>query len=359
MRNRDHDKLEKIIKALDLKIHPRDLKAKDTTGLVHSIFSQWLPLASCTFSALVSNVPSPGTAQRKRIPKMLHPDLSYFGKAEPRTPLEHDLCAANTGPDARRCAYVSKMFAISRGELPEGKRREVTADEMRQRGREARERAQAVRDALNATGAIQEPAPGSAIKSADTGEPDAQPTARTEELTDAQKAEEVILGFARLYSGTLRVGQSINAILPKYDTTRAPTDAGNARHCKAVTIEGLYMMMGRDLIAVTEVPAGNVFAVRGLEGTVIRNATLCGLSAGSENALQADDIVNLAGINRLSSPIVRVALEPKNPSYMPKLVEGLRLLNQADPCVETMVQSTGEHVIVCAGELHLEVSADG
>jgi len=41
---------------------------------------------------------------------------------------------------------------------------------------------------------------------------------------------------------------------------------------------------------------------------------------------------------------------------MSKLVEGLRLLNQADPCVETLVQATGEHVILTAGELHLEVS---
>jgi ribosome assembly protein 1 len=41
---------------------------------------------------------------------------------------------------------------------------------------------------------------------------------------------------------------------------------------------------------------------------------------------------------------------------MPKLVEGLKLLNQSDPCVETLIQDTGEHVILTAGELHLEVS---
>lgn len=40
---------------------------------------------------------------------------------------------------------------------------------------------------------------------------------------------------------------------------------------------------------------------------------------------------------------------------MSKLVEGLRMLNMADPCVETLVQETGEHVILTAGELHLEV----
>ncbi len=40
---------------------------------------------------------------------------------------------------------------------------------------------------------------------------------------------------------------------------------------------------------------------------------------------------------------------------MPKLIRGMRLLSHADPCVETFQQSTGEHVILTAGELHLEV----
>lgn len=40
---------------------------------------------------------------------------------------------------------------------------------------------------------------------------------------------------------------------------------------------------------------------------------------------------------------------------MPKLISGLKLLSQSDPCVETFQQQTGEHVILTAGELHLEV----
>ena len=53
-------------------------------------------------------------------------------------------------------------------------------------------------------------------------------------------------------------------------------------------------------------------------------------------------------------PIVHVAIEPAHPSDMAKLTNGLRLLNQADPCVETLVQESGEHVIVAAGEVHLD-----
>lgn len=38
-----------------------------------------------------------------------------------------------------------------------------------------------------------------------------------------------------------------------------------------------------------------------------------------------------------------------------QLMEGLRLLNQADPSVEAYIQESGEHVIVTAGEVHAEV----
>lgn len=43
---------------------------------------------------------------------------------------------------------------------------------------------------------------------------------------------------------------------------------------------------------------------------------------------------------------------------MKKLVDGLRLLNQSDPCVEIMVQENGEHVIIAAGEVHLQKCLD-
>ena len=43
---------------------------------------------------------------------------------------------------------------------------------------------------------------------------------------------------------------------------------------------------------------------------------------------------------------------------MDSLVHGLKLLYQSDPCVEVLVQDTGEHVIVTAGEVHLQKCLD-
>jgi len=55
------------------------------------------------------------------------------------------------------------------------------------------------------------------------------------------------------------------------------------------------------------------------------------------------------------SPVVRVAVEPKNPSDLPKLVEGLKRLSKSDPMVQCFIEESGEHIIAGAGELHLEI----
>lgn len=55
------------------------------------------------------------------------------------------------------------------------------------------------------------------------------------------------------------------------------------------------------------------------------------------------------------SPVVRVAVECKNPNELPKLVEGLKRLSKSDPMVQVSIEESGEHVIAGAGELHLEI----
>jgi len=52
---------------------------------------------------------------------------------------------------------------------------------------------------------------------------------------------------------------------------------------------------------------------------------------------------------------VRVAVEPKNASELPNLVEGLKRLSKSDPCVQCYIEESGEHIVAGAGELHLEI----
>ncbi|KAG2123351.1 P-loop containing nucleoside triphosphate hydrolase protein [Suillus cothurnatus] len=342
--NPNTEKVAKIVTALNLKILPRDLRSKDSRQLLSTIFTQWLSLSTCIIQATIDVVPSPPVAQAIRIPKMLYPNI-FDKSVQPKNKLEQDLFTSNFAPDAVVVAYVSKMFAVAAKELPENKKRAVTADELCQRVRDVKE----TRD--NSTSVSEIPDPPRAG-------PESPPSTAPRETSDVSESE-IILGFARLYSGTIHTGSTIYCVLPKYNASLPPNHAHNVAHLIPAKVEGLYVMMGRELIPVDSVRAGNTFAIRGLGGKVYRNATLCapqsiGVPEGTDPIQIQDSLINIGGVTRTVSPIVRVALEPAVPSDMPKLVAGLKLLAQADPCVETFQQQTGEHVILTAGELHLE-----
>lgn len=223
---------------------------------------------------------------------MLYPDQDTDA-VEPQNKLERDLFTCNTDPSACVVAYVSKMFAVPTQHLPVNKKKEMTAEEMRAKGRAARE----ARAATGLTESIVEEA-----KPIDSQElPSATPKA--EGLEGLVEEDETLIGFARLFSGTLRPGATVCCVLPRFEKSQKP----NPTTLRAVKIGSLFTMMGRDLVPVNEVRAGNVFAISGLEGVVWRNATLCsptaeGLPEG-EDALHnvgqyQDCLVNLAGVAR-------------------------------------------------------------
>jgi elongation factor 2 len=55
------------------------------------------------------------------------------------------------------------------------------------------------------------------------------------------------------------------------------------------------------------------------------------------------------------SPVVRVAVEPKNGADLPKLIEGLKKLAKSDPLVQITTSESGQQIIAGCGELHVEI----
>lgn len=235
-------------------------------------------------------------------------------------------------------AYVSKMVAIPSSELPENKRRagvSMSGEEARDLARRKRaEIARAAKEAeFDVVGDL-------SMKLENAQIDDANNNTNGTEAEDVEDPENLI-GFARLYSGTLSVGDSIYVLSPRF----SPANPHKAPEPQKVTVTGLYLMMGRGLEMLTSVPAGVVFGIAGLEGHILKSGTLCS---------QLEGAVNLAGANMGSQPIVRVALEPVNPGDIGKMIHGMKLLEQSDPCAQYEVLESGEHVISTAGELHLE-----
>ncbi|KAI9594546.1 P-loop containing nucleoside triphosphate hydrolase protein [Syncephalis fuscata] len=307
----DAEKVQKIVKTLNIKVLPRDLRSKEPRTLLSTIFGQWLPLSASVLLGVVDRLPSPVEAQPERLHHILYPDA--MDNNSDTITASNDIETALYGCDNREtapvAAFVTKMLSIPSELLPEHKKRSMTAEEMRERGRQIRE-ARAARQESESDHVGAEPIDGN----------------------------NALIGYARVYSGILRVGQSIRVLGPKYDPARPNL------HTAQVTISSLYMLMGRDLVMLSEVPAGNVCGIGGLDGVVLKTATLT----------DQHDCPSFGALKGQSAPIVRVAVEPSNPTKMSALVEGLRLLSQADPCAEVVLQTTGEHVLMTAGELHLE-----
>jgi ribosome assembly protein 1 len=239
-------------------------------------------MSTAILVAIIEQLPSPNVAQKARLPKILYPYAD--GPIEPSNDLEKALFDCDQSDQVPAVAYVSKMFAVPADVLPENRRKQLTAEELRERGRIHRAALKAAAEG-NAT---------ADLASQDVGVEVAAPD--VPEVPEADKNEESLIGFARLYSGKLRVGQKLYVLGPKYNPQEPD------KHCSEITIKNLYMIMGRELEALPEVPAGNVFGIGGLEGHVLKNATLS----------TTKETPNLAGVATDSAPIVRVALEPED-----------------------------------------------
>ena len=172
--------------------------------------------------------------------------------------------------------------------------------------------------------------------------------------TDQDEEGVVFLAFARVYSGTIRKGAEVFVLQPRYDprevnvdelaTPLSPSAISLPSHVSSCTVEDLYILMGRGVMAVDEVPAGSVLGIAGLEHAILKSATV-----SDTLACPAFRPMSFA-----AAPIVRVAVEPVRVTDMPALVSGMKLLNQADPSVEIYVQESGEHILSTAGEVHLQ-----
>ena len=140
-------------------------------------------------------------------------------------------------------------------------------------------------------------------------------------------AGEVAAG--RLFSGTVRHGDEVHLILAK----------------KQLRVQQLSVYNGAKREAVESACAGNIIGIVGLKGIF-----------SGETVSSTPELEPFEEIKHIFEPVVTKAIEAKNPSDLPKLVEVLRQVNKEDPTVVIQInEETGEHLMSGMGELHLEV----
>jgi len=146
--------------------------------------------------------------------------------------------------------------------------------------------------------------------------------------------------FGRIFAGKVKSGQKCRIMGNNYVFGKK-TDLYDDK-----PIQRCVLMMGRYQEAVEDMPCGNVVGLVGVDKFIIKTATITD---------EGEEPHPLKDMKYSVSPVVRVAVEAKNPADLPKLVEGLKRLAKSDPLVVTSIEESGEHIVAGAGELHLEI----
>lgn len=146
--------------------------------------------------------------------------------------------------------------------------------------------------------------------------------------------------FGRIFSGTL-VSGPVNIQGPNY----LP---GSKEDLKVERVSQVNIMMAAKAESIVKATAGNLIALSGIDSYILKTATI--------TTANAKDAFNIRDMKFTVSPVVNIAVSPRVPADLPKLLKGIKLLCKSDPmCFHHLDADTGDIVISGAGELHLEI----
>lgn len=148
--------------------------------------------------------------------------------------------------------------------------------------------------------------------------------------------------LGRIMSGTARPGQQVRVLGEGY----TPEDEEDM---VTATISDTWITETCYNIPTSGVPAGNWVLLGGVDNSIVKTATLVPLKLED-----GEEAYIFKPIRHMTESVFKVAVEPVNPSELPKMLEGLRKINKSYPLISTKVEESGEHVILGTGELYMD-----
>lgn len=146
--------------------------------------------------------------------------------------------------------------------------------------------------------------------------------------------------FGRVMSGTLNANQEVRVLGENYTIE----DEEDSR----ITYVGrLWISEARYKVEVNRVPAGNWVLIEGVDEPIVKTATIT-------ESRGLDEVYIFRPLKFNTASVIKIAVEPVNPSELPKMLDGLRKVNKSYPLITTKVEESGEHIVLGTGELYLD-----
>lgn len=146
--------------------------------------------------------------------------------------------------------------------------------------------------------------------------------------------------FGRVLSGTARAGQQVRVLGEEYSLE-------DEEDMVESTIAETWIANARYNVPTSGVPAGSWVLLGGVDNSIVKTATIV-------DKTSKEDAYIFRPVKHFFESVFKVAVEPINPSELPKMLDGLRKINKTYPLVTTKVEESGEHVVLGTGELYMD-----
>ncbi|KAF2070872.1 hypothetical protein CYY_007808 [Polysphondylium violaceum] len=152
--------------------------------------------------------------------------------------------------------------------------------------------------------------------------------------------------LGRVLSGTLKKGQEVRVLGEKYSPD-------NDEDMAVEQVAGVYIGEARYKIEIETAYPGNWVLIDGIDPSIVKTATITDAQDVDPNH-DHDRAHTFKPLMFITKSVCKVAIEPLNPSELPKMLDGLRKVNKSYPLLVTKAEESGEHVILGTGELYLD-----
>lgn len=146
--------------------------------------------------------------------------------------------------------------------------------------------------------------------------------------------------LGRVMSGTLESNTEVKILGENYSIQ-------DEEDCRKLTVGRLWVHVARYQIEMSRVPAGCWVLMEGVDEPIVKTATIAELD-------YEDDLYIFRPLKFNTKSVVKMAIEPINPSELPKMLDALRKVNKSYPLLTTRVEESGEHVLLGTGELYMD-----
>ena len=148
--------------------------------------------------------------------------------------------------------------------------------------------------------------------------------------------------FGRVLSGIAKAGQQVRVLGEGYTID-------DEEDMSISTVSDTWIAESRYNIPTSGVPAGNWVLLSGIDNSIVKTATVVPPKLPDD-----EDAYIFKPVKHFTESVFKVAVEPINPSELPKMLDGLRKVNKSYPLITTKVEESGEHVILGTGELYMD-----